>query len=444
VTSGAALVRTGITHYNAGRYLKAIESFDRVLRHDPLDKNIALFLTQALRHAAGERGASKLIRTLIRKRGRSPGLLLCLGQILEKEGGAASARDAYRRAAAADRGLAGIEAEFRLGRFSSGFRAADRWMAGATYERLEGLLGVFEALGAEERFLRGLRRLRKGRPAGPWPRFVRVFLLYRYGLKGESVDGLLRGLRVDGGRDWMRFVLAKVRLHFHCDYAGAEADFVSALESVPALWHARAYTAEVALCRGDKARCFEMMDALVRGLGGIRAEEARAWRGEMYLWLGRRREAVRDLSQAARGNAPMARCWLGAVYYRLGEPERGLKELNVVLKENAGDLEAMMWRGEVLRVLGRDAAARKDLESVLAREPNYFWAEANLGLILASQGDAQGFRRAYNAVPKPVLRYFAGTAGKGTPKGPGLLKAGLEARHGVRRFDHYLYPIWMK
>lgn len=319
----------------------------------------------------------------------------------------AQAAEARRLAA-----MARVRADLLAGRFGAAFSACEELARTRDQETLEHLM--FPLMEVPDRELRarpglaaGLAAHARRNPRSRWPALVRAYLFHRLAT-GEQAVAEAEKL-ADAG--WMRFLLGKLLLHVRRDYARAEREFAAAAQDAPGLMMARAYVAETLLCRGRTARALSILRSLADSFEGRIGADARAWRGEVLLWLGRYREAVRELDRAAAAGARFARGWRGAALSKLGRLEEALADLDAALAEHPDDQEMLTWRGETLRRLGRRKESLRDLDAALRMPLGSPWAAANRALLLG-EGDPQ----AHEA----------------------LLRAG----RGIRRADPYLEPIW--
>lgn len=213
-------------------------------------------------------------------------------------------------------------------------------------------------------------------PPAARARFLRAYVLYRSDRHAEALR-LMRGfgrLRRDLG--WMRHLRGKVLLHGPADHRGAQREFAAALRALPSLWPARAYWAEAALCRGDRAGAFKAFDDLVKELHGSARAQALAWRGAARLWTGEWRAARRDLDRAVRAGCLFGLCWRGAALLKLGRVKEAERDLRAALAHHPDDAEANTWLAELLWRKGRPREALTPLRRALALEKDPPWALA--------------------------------------------------------------------
>ncbi len=128
-----------------------------------------------------------------------------------------------------------------------------------------------------------------------------------------------------------------------------------------------------------------------------------------------------------------------------------------MLDQDPKDPEALVWRGEGLRLGGRVELARADLDSALELSESSIWARVNRALLRLDQGDEAGARHDFARLA-PARYVDAPDDGTGRDAGrhvyeePGLapermkeaLLAALKAARGCRRFDAHLNAAWMR
>lgn len=421
---------------------------------------------------AREEGARRELRQHFAKRPVDARAYLLLGELWEKRGDFDRARAAYQRSQClvADPSLRSVlqqvlerlelhrmRRHLRKGEFEPAFRIAERLLdSNIRTETLEGLIYPMDGDG---RILPAsvmydlLDKLRE-RPEPPdlrhWYVLLRMGLLDRL-KRGE--EAFLAGealVRLPRRYGWMRFHRAGVLMRVRLDYRGAEREYRAVLESAPGFWKAKACIAEAALCLGDRARAFRILDEVVSGAVMEDLASALAWRGEMRLWCGQYQEAIRDLERAIERQSWLAQCWRGAAFLQLGDMAKALEDLNAYLRKIPDDREALTWRGEARRREGQWDAALEDLETAIRLGDNPFWALVNRALVRAALGDTAGMWSDFFALPQDPVAFFQWKLGLQADPGAGpeaacrLLEHMLEAGGGIRRNDQYLYPLWLK
>lgn len=293
--------------------------------------------------------------------------------------------------------------------------------------------------GYYEEHLRALARQRAAGPAGRWKHYYSGVLRRRLNRLREAAAAFDRA--GDWPRSaWLRFQRGWTLLNLGEDLARAAADLRAAAGADRADWVARCLLGEALVCDG---RAKEGLDHFGRAAAAAPAHAAdvAAWRGQLRLILGDYRGAVKDLLPANRAGNVFSWCWLGAARLRLGQAAPALKLLARAVKLLPGDAEARLWYCEALRLSGRRAAARRQLE--LAGDGN--WARANRALLLAQAGR---YRRAYAWYQKldASIRLRLEKAAGLSPVDAGSLTSLMEFLFrkslGNRTDKVYLYSRW--
>jgi tetratricopeptide (TPR) repeat protein len=175
------------------------------------------------------------------------------------------------------------------------------------------------------------------------------------------------------------------------------------------------------------------------------------WSGEILLWLGRYREALSRFDEAVRlGGRTFVFGWRGAARLKLGDARGALEDLDRARELDSKDFEAMVWRGEAYRVLGRHAEALRELDAAVARSPGSCWGYFNRGLVRAALGDEAGLAADLAMVPKDIILFLRRRLGlrQDRPLRPKdmrrILAAGLDLGRGIRRTESYLGRLWMR
>jgi tetratricopeptide (TPR) repeat protein len=294
------------------------------------------------------------------------------------------------------------------------------------------------------------RRSRAGRWEA-WYILLTTVLLDRLRWTSEAVRESEKFLGLPRRYGWMRWHRGLMLLNNSWDCAKAAAEFQAVLDGAPQVWKARALLAEIALCQGDRAGAFRAMDDIVRTVPmEMDRASVLAWRGEMRLWMGEYRQALRDLDAAVAGRSPLALCWRGAANLNLGNYPAAMQDLDAQLRSHPEDQEALVWRGEAKRRAGRWREALADLDAACRIGNTPLWAYLNRALVRAQLKDLPGMRSDFLMIPERVRSYFSWKMGKDVkPDSPpgtitAQLLAILKAARGVRRNDQYLFSLWLK
>lgn len=398
---------------------------------------------QVLLSGGNRARAAKVVRRVLRLDPGNARIRLVHGQSLyisgRVEAGRALLRSGLRRAGGALTPAERFKTLMKLGRYREALRAAEKILdAGASLDDLRAFWDPWEW--DERRSLKDhraeLKRLRAavGSAPGPWLHY------YSGSLKGPAAlahfDELARFPPRRYG--WMYFRAGLMALAAS-DFRRAADWFERALLHKPADWRARCFLAEARLCLGDTERALTEMDRALKEASEKEAGQVLAWRGAFDLWLGRYDQALERLERAAAMSAQCAFCWKGAALLKLGRPGEALEALDLTLERYPLDLEALIWRGETKRVLGRHREALEDL----ARVPKALdlWARFNAALSKRALGDEAGMLEEFERIPAGIREHLRAKTGESDPAA--ILEAGLELSRGFRRAE-YSQAVWLR
>jgi len=247
---------------------------------------------------------------------------------------------------------------------------------------------------------------------------------------------------------WMHFPEGWARL-YACDYRRALAAFrrsaMSAMSRIPSLGR----IAEIHICTGRPALGFAGLRKALETAPARELPGLHAWDGEMRLFTGDYKAAVKALTAGAKLGDDVAFCWRGAAYAKLGRFKEALEDLDKAVKLFPTDMEARVWRGETLRLAGKYGPALEDLDHVIAARPGYDWAYFNRALVRHALGDNTGMKEDFNRIDGVMIRFLTARLNSGKRKADGadrmrrILEEGCSLAMGNRRDDRYYYPIWM-
>lgn len=174
-----------------------------------------------------------------------------------------------------------------------------------------------------------------------------------------------------------------------------------------------------------------------------------AWRGEMHLWAGRYRTALRDLETARQLHSTLSFCWLGGALVKLNKYRKAIALLDKALMLHPRDAEAYVWRAEARRRLRQHAGALQDAQRALDIT-EHIWGYFNRALIFGSLGRAGKMRNDFHHIMRshPLVGRFILQEAKlsfpGTSAEIGeFLEKGLSLARGNRRHESYSIQIWM-
>ena len=280
-----------------------------------------------------------------------------------------------------------------------------------------------------------------------WSHYYRGILIRRM---GSSVSGAAEFDQAALQKDfqpWMFFEVGLSRL-YRGDFHGARAALKRTLgTTVPVNWMSHAFLGETFVCLGRPRPAFREFERARRAAPHLEGDVL-AWRGEMHLWLGQYREALKVLDEAIRAGGRYAFAWRGAAKLRLGRTREALADFDAGV-EIWDDVEAWIWRGEAKRRLGDQRGAIRDLNHALRLSPDY-WAYANRALARANLDDLAGMRSDFRRLDPSLADYFKRRIGLDCAKVltvaemKRVLHAGLRINAGNRRDWHHQRRVWMR
>lgn len=299
---------------------------------------------------------------------------------------------------------------------------------------------------AEKKTLAALERAAAESPRDPWPRLYLLQLQADTG--GPSSAGRRRALSglIPRSWRWMRLALARQALRERGLEEAAREYAQGCGGTRPADWRAEAFHAETLVCLGRSAEAFNLMDRAALHAGQAERGEALSWKGELLLWLGRYEEALSCLDEAVAAGARFAWCWRGAAKIKRGRLEEGLADVENGLKAHPRDWEALSWKAEALRLLGRHAQAAAVLidPAPEAGRRDWVWLLANRALSRAALGDRSGAEEDLAAIDGPAKDWLEREAGKGTMAARlAAVERLLDAAQGFRRPEEYGYRLFL-
>lgn len=291
---------------------------------------------------------------------------------------------------------------------------------------------------AQTRRIQALNRLARAPTPRPWPHYYLGSLT----LDASEAEPVCRFPSARYG--WMQAKAGWLHLR-QGSFHKAAALLKTALSVRPSDWRGHGFLAEAYLCLGETRAALAALSRAAADAPRTEKGEALAWRGELELWFGRYRDALRTLDRACESGGLWGYCWRGAAKLKLGRREEALADLDRALRIYPEDREAYVWRGEAKRELGRHRQALRDLE----RPPAGVWALFNRALVREALGDSESLRRDFAAIPEEITAYVGrklrlpgGRASNLRAMGR-VLRAGLRLARGFRR-DDYGQAVWMR
>lgn len=248
---------------------------------------------------------------------------------------------------------------------------------------------------------------------------------------------------------WMfqAFVLVRLAL---LDFDGAIEICRVVLRRCPSHWWIRCRLGEACLAKGDRLGGLKEFQRALRVRDPGEKREVLTWHGEVLLWLGDYKAALKLLDKAIRlGASAFVYGWRGAARLKLGNFPGALADLDCAIELDPKDFEARGWRGETYRLAGRFNESLRDLEIVIDRGCDDLWARFNRALLRDAMGNVAGLAEDFAAIPGEMTSWIDKRIAPAS--GPAMtpsemrriLTAGLEWARGVRRWENYVQLIWM-
>lgn len=453
--SVAACLRLGEFCDSRGQYEESEKFLREAIRRDPVSPHGYLRMAEMLAGRGKLEAAARCLEDAARRQPKNPLVLFKLGWLYEQAGDKKAMKAAFNAfldlndgAEKHHRFLAVMALEKFERAFVEAEKILDQWDASWEYARMfRPWANHWMSPRTDEYYESFARKLVN--LEGPWAVLYRG-LCYSHLKRREDALAVLDRLKKAPAKryGWMRFAAGVERLSVG-RYREAVADFRAVLRSKPEAWWASCRLAEALLCLGRTSGAlkeFKKAEALV-GHKSVR-HNLLAWRGEALLWVGRYKEALTDLNNAMSEGSWLAGCWRGAARMLMGFHEEARMDLDRVIVSGSRDAEAFVWRGELYRRRGQFQKSLADLDSAVELRGG-FWAHLNRALTLAALGKKKEMLADVKRIPMAVLKYGfkrIGTRKKemdGTSIVPALEKI-LESGRGVRRYEEYLSPIWMK
>ncbi len=279
--------------------------------------------------------------------------------------------------------------------------------------------------------------------------FFRAALLFYINKREESILEFKKLPKLSYERyGWMHFPAGWTYL-YSCDFQSALNEFRKSVKSEVSLIPSMGRIAEIYICTGRRAKGFNELAKAQKVVAFEETAGLFTWKGQMHLFTGNYKEAVKALSKGAKLGDDVAFCWRGAAYAKMGMIKKSLNDLNKAVKLFPTDLEARLWRGEVLRLSGQYKQSLKDINIVLASNSKYMWACFNRALIRYELSDYKGMKEDFEKIDSNIIQFIEDKFFKGKLKYSPIermlkiLQEGCRLAMGNRRNDKYFYPIWM-
>jgi tetratricopeptide (TPR) repeat protein len=188
------------------------------------------------------------------------------------------------------------------------------------------------------------------------------------------------------------FVFRGFAYHENKQYQKAKRDAEQAIELEPARMLAYELQAGVHYAMGNSAEAIkEFTNGLTKVAGAERAKLQKA-RGIFLLKLGRREDAVSDLSHAVTlGDASAALYhYRGRAYSELGRYELAIQDYSEALKIEPGHDRSLRDRGWVYGCIGEFEKSVVDFNQLLEKSPKDVLTHGMRGYVRLEAGDRKG------------------------------------------------------
>ena len=278
--------------------------------------------------------------------------------------------------------------------------------------------------------------------------FFRAALLFYNNRREEAIREFKKMPKLSPERyGWMHFPIGWTYL-YSCKFQSALNEFKQSVKSEVSRIPSMGRIGEIYICTGSFAKGF---DEFAKALKVAAFEETAGlitWKGQMHLFTGDYKTAVKLLGKGAELGDDVAFCWRGAAYARMGRLKQALNDLDKAIKLFPTDLEARVWRAEVLRLSGKYEQSLKDINIVIAADDKYVWAYFNRALIRSAMNDYKGMKEDFEKIDGNIIQFienklFAGKKPASMERMLKVLEEGCKVAMGNRRNDKYFYPIWM-
>jgi tetratricopeptide (TPR) repeat protein len=207
--------------------------------------------------------------------------------------------------------------------------------------------------------------------------------------------------------------------------------------------------AEACLALGDPRRAHAEFRRAAQSAGpAVEKAVVWAWHGEVLLWEGRYRRALKMFDAAiGQGAAGYVYSWRGAANMKLGRWHDSMLDLNRACRLDPRDCEPHLWKGELFRLRGKYPQALRELQLVIRN--GYHWGLYNRALVKYALRDRVGLAADFASIPgveTAFLRRQLGLPAEGPLDAESMrkvLEAGLARAKGVRRSEAFLRRLWM-
>jgi len=439
----------------AGRHQQAEKLTLDAIAKAPSSQELAKLLEKLLSRSPDHRQAEKAYEGILGLPGLCPDNYYHLAMFHKRRGDYPGMRRALERLLAA-----GADPVHRyiacctLDRFSQAFETAESFIGSGRREPV--LSRLWHPWGdrsdtlppgfLEDR-LAGLERARLNKKQEPYRTFFRGALLLLLGRNSESAAGFKRlAARTDlpdQRYGWMFFPAGWASL-YACDYAGALRMFSRSAGSPVSRSTSLGRMAEIYICTGRQEQGFLHLKKAFGTAAFGELPGLNSWEGQMRLFTGDYKAAVKALTKGLSLGDDVAYCWRGAALTLLGRRKEALRDLDRAVELFPTDAEARVWRAETLRLEGRCKEALPDLDLVISSRGSRTWARINRALVRGALGDEAGMKRDFKALSPDLKKFLQKRPGGAGGNVKRMLEEACRLAKGNRRDDKYFFPVWMK
>lgn len=434
-----------------GKGAQACRLAAEAARRFPSSPVLAKLLEKALSCGADTAQAKKIYGMLLALPGAYPGHYYWLAMFCKRDGdypGMKKAFEGFLRARGVAEPLHAYIACCTLDRYEEAFRAAEEVLDApprdAVLSRLWNPWGDRSSAmpqGFLPARLAKLESAKVSRELEHYRTFLRGALRYYAGDYASALRAFDRLPALSPRRyGWMRFPAGLAAL-YTLDFDRALKEFSAAAAADVSRVTSMGRLAEVLVCSGRAAEGLKK----IREAQKISPLWARAgllaWEGQLLLFAGKYKAALKPLSEGGRLGDDAAWCWRGAALARLGRIKEALADLDRAVELFPTDREARIWRAETLRRAGRAGAALADIENVLEHGHNN-WAYLNRALLRGGAGDKKGMRADFLRVDPEIRRFLAGKVKDGDIRT--MAETACALAMGDRRDEKYFSSIWLR
>ncbi|HAH32963.1 MAG TPA: hypothetical protein DCL44_11690 [Elusimicrobia bacterium] len=439
-----------------GRHRQAEKLALGAVKKAPRSPHLAKLLEKVLSYCPEPRRAVEAYSGILRLPEICPDHYYHLAMFHKRDGDYAGMRRALERLLAAGAGADFVHryiACCTLDRFGEAFETAEKLIGS---DRREPVLSrLWNPWGDRSTMLprgfitdrlAGLERARLDKKMEPYRTFFRGVLLFFSGNNKKSAAEFVRLAAMqclpDARYGWMFFPAGWACL-YACDYSRALSMFRRSALSPVSRSASLGRIAEIYICTGRPRQGFLYLKKALATAAFGELAGLHSWEGQMRLFTGDYKAAVKALTTGLSMGDDVAYCWRGAAYSLLGRRAQALRDLDRAVELFPTDAEALVWRAEVLRLEGRNSEALQQLNRAVSAG-GHVWARINRALVREALGDSAGMMGDFDALDPEVRKFLRNRPGGANSSVKLMLDEACRLARGNRRDDKYFFPIWMK